>query len=172
MIKIEKLKIESGSIVVDYSSLLKSFRIATNEEAEPEFYRAAAQVAILGREFLQIDMGGFLSIAFSNSDEPGSRLTLTAATTGGEAKISCPKIAREAIRDRFLVEIPDHPRNLYNDAVSALIKATVDFVNAERKQMALPLELPFEGEAEEEGEEFEERPNVMRFPQPAATASL
>jgi hypothetical protein len=165
VIKIDKLKIEGSEIVVEYSSLLESFRIVTTDEPKVELYQAAANVAILGREYLVLPIGGFLSIAFSHGDEPGSRLVLIAPTTEQNAKIACPKISLDEVRDAHLVRIENHPRNIYNAAVTELIRQTVDFVNGKRLQMSLPLEFssPEEPADEEEAEEEIADPRVLEF---------
>lgn len=141
---IERFKIDHGEITVDYSGFLESFRIATMDEAKASLYTAAANVAILARTVLCLDIEGaaFNAIAFSNGNKPGTRIILTVPTAEGEtAKIACPKIAhaRESNPDTFEI-IRDHPQTLYYEAVEKLKEEIVEFVKGKRLQMALPFD--------------------------------
>lgn len=139
---IDKLKLDQGSVTVDYSGLSESFRIATCDEAQTELYAAAANVAILGRLALGMVMerAGFVSIDFYHGDKPGTKLGLSMPTFEGDsAKISCPKISSAEVRKDGEV-IADHPQNLYNAAVEILEAEIVKFVKGKRLQMALPFD--------------------------------
>lgn len=154
---IDKLKIEHGEIVVDYSGLSESFRIATMDEAKASLYMAAADVAVIARAALGIvvERAGFVAIAFAHGDKPGTRLILSIPTvTGDPAKIACPKIDAFPVIDSETGEILiDNPRNIYNQAVERLEAEIVEFVKGKRLQMALPFdETPEERALSAEGE--------------------
>ena len=141
---VEKLKIDHGQITIDYSVLLDSFRISTADKAPTSLYSAAADVAILARIVLclNIEGAGFHTIAFSNGDRPATRLILTVATAENDpAKIACPKIDRgEVIDFEKGIVVQEHPKTVYEHAVQALETEIKEFVKGKRLQMALPFE--------------------------------
>lgn len=141
---IDKLKLEHGEILVDYTGLSESFRIATMDEAQTSLYQAAADVAILARAALGIitERAGFVSISFSHGDEPGTRVLLSMPTfVGDPAKIACPKISAAIVKDHETgLALEGEPRNVYNAAVTRLEKEIIEFVKGKRAQMALPFD--------------------------------
>ena len=156
---IDKFKIDGGTITVDYSGLFETFRIGTGDEARTELYQAAANVAILGRLALGMEMecAGFVAIEFSRGDKPSTKLALSMPTlTGDPAKISCPKIMSYPVKDHETGElIEGHPQNIYNAAVAALEAEIVTFVKGKRLQMALPFDqMPEERKLQEDVREF------------------
>ena len=176
---IDKLKIEHGEILVDYTGILESFRIATNDEAQPGLYAAAANVAILARLALGVvtEQAGFVAIVFSRGDRPGTRVLLSMPTLAGDpAKIALPKIDAAMVVDHVTgLAIEGHPQNVYNAAVLRLEKEIIEFVKGKRAQMALPFDYsPQERDLERQVSAFlGQRPesstedgegNVIEFP--------
>jgi hypothetical protein len=180
-LNIDKLKIDGSTITVDYSVLTESFRIQTGDEAKTSLYQAASNVAILAREALAVvaEGAGFLAIAYSHSDKPGSRIILALPCLEvDDAKIALPKISADPIRDEGTGEIvPNHPVNIYNEAAAILHAEACEFVKGKRMQMALPFADGFDAGMDLDDRETDQADNTtvqvdfgntLEFPRPAA----
>jgi hypothetical protein len=120
----------------------KDLRILSKEQPRQGLYVACARVVAIGIDFYELPDSlqvGLKSIAFSNSDDPGS--VVQAEGFIKKIRLQLPKISRKEIKRRVGREEeyevdPENLQNKFNLAVKDLRDEILFYIRGQRQQLS------------------------------------